>query len=75
MDENSRYQTLFKSEACGQNLISIAFNIDEIKSPRYQGKEMYLDIKLGKATVNLNPIALNKLLRMLRLNKYPKDTY
>ena len=75
LDENSRYQTIFKSESSGKHLIQIDFFIDELKSPRYNNKEMYLDVKLGKATLNLNPISLNKLLRFLRFYQYPKDTY
>ena len=34
-----------------------------------------MDVKLGKATINLNPISLNKLLRMLRFYQYPNDAY
>ena len=58
-----------------ENLVKVTVKVTDLKSPRYQQIEVYIDTLVSRVHLNWHPIAWNRLLRVIRFFKYPKIIY
>lgn len=78
IDEVDRYQTLLQSvsshdQADQDNIVKIVMSFKDIKSAYYADIEIDLKVAISSVHINFNPIPMNRLLRLLRLFRYPTE--